>query len=227
MVVWNKIEGVESEGDNEWTVVTWGNKGICRGDIRCEAVSERTEGVMKPHVVLKKSQKKSREGRRRSENRGKSQKNREEVECEMYTDLWEIWDVTLIYSNLLSSKSKKIKKIKREKGRWDKMEKKKIKRRAGSICEKKLRKRKQKTKNRGIITSCSGSVNINDNRNKQEKVFDNWIGQPIRTVNDDDDWTVISMSDQWGRAVVVIGVKWCDNIITTAKIISTVFNSDR
>lgn len=33
------------------------------------------------------------------------------VEGGMYTDLWEIWDVTLIYSNLLSSKNKK-KKIK-------------------------------------------------------------------------------------------------------------------
>lgn len=54
---------------------------------------------------------------------------------------------------------------------------------------------KNEEKNRGIITSCSGSVNIN-NRNKQEKVFDISIGCPICTVNDNDEWTVISMSDQ-------------------------------
>lgn len=34
---------------------------------------------------------------------------------------------------------------------------------------------KNEEKNRGIITSCSGSVNIN-NRNKQEEVFDIAIG---------------------------------------------------
>ena len=38
--------------------------------------------------------------------------------------------------------------------------------------EKKKTDEKRKKKNRGIITSCSGSVNINDNRNKQANVFD-------------------------------------------------------
>lgn len=35
------------------------------------------------------------------------------MEGGMYTDLWEIWDVTLIYSNLLSSKNKMKRKIKK------------------------------------------------------------------------------------------------------------------
>lgn len=37
-----------------------GNTGICRGEIRCESMDESTEGAMKPHVVLKESQKKKR-----------------------------------------------------------------------------------------------------------------------------------------------------------------------
>lgn len=49
-----------------------------------------------------------------------------EVEGGMYTDLWEIWDVTLIYSNLLSSFIKgtqnKIKTTKKEGGGGGKME---------------------------------------------------------------------------------------------------------
>lgn len=67
-----------------------------------------------------------------------------------------------------TNKKNQINKIKREKGRWDKMEKKKkIKRKPGSICWE----GGDEKKNRGIITSCSGSVNINNNRNKQRKVF--------------------------------------------------------
>ena len=59
-----------------------------------------------------------------------------------------------------------------------------------------MRNRKKKT--RGVITSCSGSVNINDNRNKTRKKFltSGLADDQSFTVNDDDDWTVINMSDQ-------------------------------
>lgn len=40
----------------------------------------------------------------------------EDLEGEMYTDLWEIWDVTLIYSNLLWSKTKETKPKKKKGG---------------------------------------------------------------------------------------------------------------
>lgn len=58
-----------------------GGTGICRGEIRCELMDESTGRAMKPHVVLKESQKKGREGGR------ESKKRNEEVEGEMYTDL--------------------------------------------------------------------------------------------------------------------------------------------
>lgn len=55
---------------------------------------------MEPHTVLKVKKKlKENKYTRKVESAGG-----EHVEGEMYTDLREIWDVTLIYSNLLSSK---------------------------------------------------------------------------------------------------------------------------
>lgn len=84
-------------------------------------------------------------------------KRKTKVDCEMYTDLWEIWDVSLIYSNLLSSKTNKEKK-------------KKTKEKGGEVGGIKWRKQRIA----GSITSCSDSVNIN-NRNKHENL---WTGPP-------------------------------------------------